>query len=133
MPFEFVTNALEVREKQKLLRRVKVVSAQHQGLIEVDGQFLINFAGNDYLGMSHDQDVLQSYTEGLAAFGASSSASPVVCGYHQAHQRLESKVAELTGAIRSGPFFVWVCGESGDLSSTGKPESCQIRIGEYYR
>ncbi|MEM0910334.1 MAG: 8-amino-7-oxononanoate synthase [Pseudomonadota bacterium] len=97
MAFSFVQRALAEREQENLLRRVKTVSQQHQGLVQIDGRFLINFASNDYLGLSQDQDVLQSYTEGLAAYGASSSASPVICGHHQTHQNLETRLADLTG------------------------------------
>ncbi len=96
MPFGFIQDALVQREQGGLLRGVKTVTQQQQGLIQIDDKYLINFAGNDYLGLSQDQDVLQSYTEGLAAFGASSTASPVVCGYHHQHRALESRLAELT-------------------------------------
>lgn len=125
MPFEYIQQALLCREQENLLRRVKTVSEQHQGLINVDGNYLINFAGNDYLGLSQDQDVLQSYTEGLAAYGASSTSSPVVCGYHAQHAELENRLAELTGQASAMLFSSGFAANQAICQALAKPTPTQ--------
>ena len=125
MPFQYIQRALLRREQTNLLRRVKTVSEQHQGLINVDGKFLINFASNDYLGLSQDQDVLQSYTEGLAAYGASSASSPVVCGYHAEHAELESRLAQLTAQDAAMLFSSGFAANQAICQALAKPTPTQ--------
>ncbi|MFC4698931.1 aminotransferase class I/II-fold pyridoxal phosphate-dependent enzyme [Glaciecola siphonariae] len=95
MSFGFVHSALKEREALSLLRQRKVVSARRDGMLEVDGKACLNFASNDYLGLSQHPDVLQSYVEGLAQYGSSSTASAVLSGYMRPHQILEETLASL--------------------------------------
>ncbi|MFT5281859.1 MAG: 8-amino-7-oxononanoate synthase [Kangiellaceae bacterium] len=94
MAFEFLTTALHEREASSLRRvRYPVISNQ-QGIIEINGQHYLNFASNDYLGLSQNKQVLQSYVEGLAIYGSGSGASSVVTGYSAEHQALEEDLCE---------------------------------------
>lgn len=95
MTYPFVQQALAAREEASLLRQRKVVNSTSQGIIDIDGHQCINFGSNDYLGLSQNQEVLQSYVEGLALYGAGSTASSLVCGYMRPHQELEAVVCEL--------------------------------------
>ncbi|GBL05254.1 8-amino-7-oxononanoate synthase [Glaciecola sp. KUL10] len=65
-------------------------------VMEVEGNYYLNFASNDYLGLGQQQDVLQSYVEGLSLHGAGSGASSVVSGYNKEHLALESFICEHT-------------------------------------
>lgn len=95
MTFAFIEPSLAARASQGLLRRRKVVSHTADGVITIDGQTCLNFASNDYLGLSQHPDVLQAYVEGLTEFGAGSTASAVICGYMRPHHALESLLCEL--------------------------------------
>jgi 8-amino-7-oxononanoate synthase len=87
--------SLAKRKERGLLRRRKVVNASADGIFDIEGRQCINFASNDYLGLSQHPDVLQSYVEGLSLYGAGSTASSVVCGYMRPHQELEDVLGEL--------------------------------------
>jgi len=54
----------------------------------------VNLADNDYLGLSRDPAVVEAAASALREWGASSSASPLVTGYTEVHQRLERTLAE---------------------------------------
>jgi 8-amino-7-oxononanoate synthase len=95
MTFGFVRQALTERTSQGLLRRRKVISDNADGVIRIDEHVCLNFASNDYLGLSQHPEVLQSYVEGLSQYGAGSTASAVVCGYMRVHQQLEDMLCEL--------------------------------------
>ena len=57
----------------------------------------INLADNDYLGLARDPVVVEAGITALRAWGASSSASPLVTGYTQLHQQLEHTLAAWQG------------------------------------
>ena len=65
-------------------------------VMEIEGKHYLNFASNDYLGLGQQQDVLQSYVEGLSLHGAGSGASSMVSGYSVEHKALESFICEHT-------------------------------------
>lgn len=90
MSFRHLAVDLEKRRSAHLLRQRTTVSASQGALINVNNKYYLNFASNDYLGLSQDIRVLQSYADGLSEFGASSSASSVVSGYSIEHEKLES-------------------------------------------
>lgn len=92
MTFGFMQTELDQREVQGLLRKRRCVSSNSDGIIEVGGKHYLNFASNDYLGLSQHQQVQQAYVEGLALFGAGSGASSVVTGYSSEHQALEEDI-----------------------------------------
>lgn len=94
MAFDFIAQALQTREQAGYLRARVQVSQNHDGIVSIEGQHYLNFASNDYLGMSQHPEVLQTWVEGLARFGAGSGASPLVTGYSDAHHALESYLAD---------------------------------------
>lgn len=57
----------------------------------------VNLADNDYLGLARDPAVIAAAAAALRDWGASSSASPLVTGYTELHQRLERTLATWQG------------------------------------
>ena len=45
----------------------------------------VNFASNDYLGLTHHPRVIEAAQRAAAAYGAGSGASPLICGYTSSH------------------------------------------------
>ncbi|MDC8831773.1 aminotransferase class I/II-fold pyridoxal phosphate-dependent enzyme [Alteromonas gilva] len=97
MSFEFISTQLSERQRDGYYRQRTCVDYERDGMIAVNGQHYLNFGSNDYLGLRHDQGVLQAWVEGLAQFGAGSGASPLVTGYSVAHRELEANLAEGLG------------------------------------
>lgn len=58
-------------------------------------QGLLQFSSNDYLSLSQEPRVSEAYQEGFKKYPAGSGGSPVICGYHAAHQSVEKAFAEL--------------------------------------
>ncbi len=80
--------ALVQREGSALRRRLVARAADDQR---------VNLADNDYLGLARDPAVVAAATVALQAWGASSSASPLVTGYTELHQKLERTLADWQG------------------------------------
>ncbi len=73
-------------------RRRELVPRRLDGpwIVLADGRRLINFGGNDYLGLA-------TRSVDSVATGAGSGASPLVCGWTDAHQRLAETLASFEG------------------------------------
>ena len=83
------------------LRRIRhEVESVCQPQLMVDGQALLAFNSNDYLGLAAHPLVVEALREGASLYGAGSGASHLISGHSQAHERLE----ELLGMMLS-PFL----------------------------
>ncbi|MCQ9376205.1 8-amino-7-oxononanoate synthase [Methyloversatilis sp. XJ19-13] len=67
----------------------------------VDGQRLIAFAGNDYLGLANHPEVVEALREGASRWGAGAGASHLVSGHQRPHDALEQALAAFTGLARA--------------------------------
>jgi len=87
-----------------LLQRLRQSLAQREGsslrrklTARASADTRINLADNDYLGLSRDPAVVAAGVAALQEWGASSSASPLVTGYTEIHQKLEHTLAAWQG------------------------------------
>jgi len=76
-------------------RTVLPLDATH---VEIDGRRYVNFASNDYLGLSHHPAVIEAAASATRQYGAGSGAAPLVSGYTPAHASCESALARWKGA-----------------------------------
>ncbi|MGI5489987.1 glycine C-acetyltransferase [Microtetraspora malaysiensis] len=89
---------LDERRTTAGLRRDLVVSGAQGTTLGVDGETLVNFASNDYLGLAGDPEVLESARRALRDMGLGVAAGRVLCGTRAIHGELEAGIAELVGA-----------------------------------
>lgn len=96
--------ALDAREHRVaagLQRQCRAVSRRDGVRSEVDGRWLLNFCGNDYLGLSQQFQVVAALQDAAARDGAGGVASHLVCGHHAAHDALERELADWLQAPRA--------------------------------
>mgnify|MGYP000303327530 FL=1 len=89
---------------EALLQRLRQSLAQREGsslrrklTARASDDKRVNLADNDYLGLSRDPAVIAAGVAALHEWGASSSASPLVTGYTEIHQKLEQTLAAWQG------------------------------------
>ncbi len=76
-------------------RRVLRTVTRRDGVrSELDGRWLLNFCGNDYLGLSQQFAVVDALQGTASREGAGGTASHLVCGHHAAHAALERELAD---------------------------------------
>ncbi len=67
----------------------------------VEGRRLVNFCGNDYLGLSRHPDVVAALRDAAGDWGVGSGASHLVTGHGLEHERLEAALAAFVGRERA--------------------------------
>ena len=92
---DFLDDSLASLDRNYLRRRKLVTTHLPGAWVERDGQMLVNFGGNDYLGLRNHTQVVAAAITALQADGVGSGASPAVCGYSLEQLRLEARLAQL--------------------------------------
>lgn len=70
-------------------------------VIQVDRQSYLNFASNDYLGLSQHPQLIEAWQHGAARFGVGSGGSGHITGYSVIHQQFEEALADWLGYPRA--------------------------------
>jgi 8-amino-7-oxononanoate synthase len=96
-PLAWVDRALEELARDGLLRRLAVRGGAQTARVTIDGQQLVNFGSNDYLGLAADERVIAAAHAATERQGWGSGASPLVSGRSEAHAELERRLAEFEG------------------------------------
>jgi len=79
-------------------RRRSLLGSQRHGIaIEIDGKRIINFASNDYLGLTTHPAVIQAACDTIEKHGLGSGASRLISGDDPLIHQLESELAEWKG------------------------------------
>jgi 8-amino-7-oxononanoate synthase len=87
-----VESALDARRSAgrfRTRRPVAVIDATH---VRLNGRMVVNFASNDYLGLSHHPRVTAAFAK-AAASSAGSGAAALVTGHTADHARAEARIA----------------------------------------
>lgn len=85
------------RQAHGLQRNRLEVSNRAGCTVLVDGQKLINFSSNDYLGLAADPALADALSQACAQHGAGSGASALVSGFSSVHRQLEQQLADFLG------------------------------------
>ncbi|WP_150302828.1 8-amino-7-oxononanoate synthase [Pseudomonas saliphila] len=100
MPFD-LTARLAERRAAHLYRQRPLLEAPQGVRVVVDGQPLLAFCNNDYLGLANDPEVVEAFIDGARKWGVGGGASHLVVGHSTPHHQLEEALADLTGRPRA--------------------------------
>ena len=85
-----------IRE-QGLYRELRRIDSPQSPRIQIDGQPLLNFSSNDYLGLANEPVLKEAAKQAIEEFGAGSGASRLICGSLAPHHQLELTLADFKG------------------------------------
>src|SRR5262245_26536983 len=88
---------LQAIREQGLLRTLRRVDSPQGRQISIDGQTLLNFSSNDYLGLANEPALKEAARKALDEFGIGSGASRLLCGSLAPHHQLEQALAQFKG------------------------------------
>jgi 8-amino-7-oxononanoate synthase len=108
---------LQALREQNLFRERRLLQSPQGVEIEIDGESLLAFCSNDYLGLAADGRVVAALQRGAAEYGAGSGASHLVTGHSVPHHALEEELAAFVGAERALVFSTGYMANLGVLTS----------------
>ena len=89
------------REQQDLYRRRKVLQSPQGREIIINGQRVLNFCSNDYLGLAAHPVIKQSFIDATRQYGVGSGSAHLINGHTHAHHALEEELADFSGYPRA--------------------------------
>ena len=92
---------LAALRSQHLLRTRRVLATPQGVEVTIDGEPLLSFCSNDYLGLATDARVIQALKDGAERYGVGSGASHLITGHTVPHHALEEELAAFVGAERA--------------------------------
>lgn len=102
------------RNLHRVLRRVQSPQTPR---IQLDGQSLLNFSSNDYLGLATHPAVCDAACQAVVRYGAGSGASRLICGSLGPHHELEESLAQFKGTEAALSFSSGYAAALGSISA----------------
>ncbi len=113
---DFTAQLSELAQADQLRARRLVASAQDASMV-IDGQRVLSFASNDYLGLANHPRIIEATMRALKRFGLGAGASHMVTGHHVLHEELEHRLAAQVGMPKALLFGSGYAANLGILTS----------------
>jgi len=95
---------LAERARVGLQRKRRLLQSPQDAYLQADGQRLLSFASNDYLGLANHPDLILALQNAAAEAGVGGGASHLITGHHQLHHDAEQALASFVG-LPAGLLF----------------------------
>ncbi len=92
-PYAWLDQSLHTLERAHWYRRPQMITGPPGAVVERDGQALINFASNDYLGLANHPALKQAACNAVKQWGTGSTGSRLLSGHRPLHEQLEMAIA----------------------------------------
>ncbi len=83
----------EIKEAS-LYKSERVISSPQKAMITAEGQDVLNFCANNYLGLADDQRLIDAAKKALDEYGFGLASVRFICGTQTVHKQLEKKLSE---------------------------------------
>jgi 8-amino-7-oxononanoate synthase len=113
MAADTIHDELQAIKKGSLYRRLRRVENDQGPTLVLDGQEVINFSSNNYLGIANHPALAEAAKKAIDRYGCGSGASRLISGNMTLHEELENRLADLKGT-EAGLVF-----NSGFQANTG--------------
>ncbi|PUZ20515.1 2-amino-3-ketobutyrate coenzyme A ligase [Chitinophaga costaii] len=84
-------------ETAGLFKRERIITSDQGATITVNGNTVLNFCANNYLGLSSHPAVIKAAKEAIDTHGYGMSSVRFICGTQDIHRELEQKIATFLG------------------------------------
>ncbi|MCD6706194.1 MAG: 8-amino-7-oxononanoate synthase [Thiobacillus sp.] len=88
---------LAARQADHLERRRSVLDGTQGVHVTIDGQHVVSFCSNDYLGLAADAALVAAAHAALDACGVGAGAAHLITGHHRFHHDFEAAFARFVG------------------------------------
>jgi len=121
-PLAWIEDDLAALRAAGLERPHRVRSGRQGREVDLDGQTLLNFGSNDYLGLAGDVRLTKAASKAACAEGFGAGASPLVSGHSQAHERLERGLADLLAVDAALTFPSGFAANTATIAALAGPD-----------
>ncbi|TIM37271.1 MAG: aminotransferase class I/II-fold pyridoxal phosphate-dependent enzyme, partial [Mesorhizobium sp.] len=80
-----------------LYKSERVTSSMQSAQIEVDGEKVLNFCANNYLGLADSAELRDAASQALDRYGYGMASVRFICGTQEEHKQLESTISSFLG------------------------------------
>ncbi len=95
---QHLQSQIEATKQDGLYKKERVITSQQQADIGVaNGEHVINFCANNYLGLANNERLIQAAKEGLDSHGFGVASVRFICGTQDIHKQLESSISDFLG------------------------------------
>jgi glycine C-acetyltransferase len=94
---QHLQNELNTIQDNGIFKKERVITSPQGAEITVNGETVLNFCANNYLGLSSHPEVIQAAKDALDSHGFGMSSVRFICGTQDVHKTLEKKIAEFYG------------------------------------
>ena len=94
---QHLQNELNTIEKNGIFKKERIITSPQGAEITVNGETVLNFCANNYLGLSSHPEVIQAAKDTLDSHGFGMSSVRFICGTQDIHKTLEKKIADFYG------------------------------------
>jgi glycine C-acetyltransferase len=90
-------NELQTIEDNGIFKKERIITSPQGAEITVNGETVLNFCANNYLGLSSHPEVIQAAKDALDTHGFGMSSVRFICGTQDIHKTLEAAIADFYG------------------------------------
>ena len=112
-----INDFLQQQQQTHLYRRPRLSESAQQPSMLIDGQQLLTFCSNDYLGLANHPKLIEAFESAAKQYGVGSGAAHLINGHNIEHQLLEEEIAEFTGRERALLFSTGYMANLGTISA----------------
>ncbi len=120
-PLTWIDGELTRLDREGRRRRLSTREGPQGPRIVADGETLVHFGSNDYLGLAADPRVVAAAVEAIRTEGWGSGASPLVLGRARSHLELERCLAEFEGTEAALVFPSGFAANAGTVAALVGP------------
>lgn len=90
-------NELNTIQENGLYKKERIITSPQGAEILVNGETVLNFCANNYLGLSSHPEVVQAAKDALDSHGFGMSSVRFICGTQDIHKQLEAAISNFYG------------------------------------
>lgn len=94
---DYLQKELQTIEDNGIFKKERIITSPQGAEIIVNGETVLNFCANNYLGLSSHPEVIQAAKDAMDTHGFGMSSVRFICGTQDIHKTLEKKISNFYG------------------------------------
>jgi glycine C-acetyltransferase len=94
---QHLQSELQTIEDNGIFKKERIITSPQGAEITVNGEMVLNFCANNYLGLSSHPEVIQAAKDTMDTHGFGMSSVRFICGTQDIHKTLEKKISDFYG------------------------------------